>query len=120
MSNELPESVQDVLDDNATFEPAAVAAVRKFARSKPFQGTDAERLAKFNTCAAELSAAYGLEPWTVVMGFRSELDHEHHRLVLKKLSVVTFLHAMGAARGLPVFGRFRFSLNLFKRFFPRS
>jgi hypothetical protein len=116
-------SVADVLDDGATFEPAALAAVRGLARGKTWQGTDAERLAKFNECAAALAAAYRFQAWTVALAdaaHPASIDEEHHVLTVDRLSVVTFLNFMGHARGHDAVGALRWSINIFRRCFPRS
>lgn len=120
LPSDLPQRVEDVLDDNATFEPAALAAVRELARAKPWQGDDAARLEKLNACAARLAAAYGHEVWTVRLGSAPAVDQSARVVVLTKPSVVTFLHFMAAARGLSPFGCFRWSVNIFRRCFPRS
>jgi hypothetical protein len=115
--------VADVLDDGATFEPAALAAVRDLARGKPWQGTDAERLVKFNACAAALAAAYRFQPWTIALADEShpaQIDEASHVLTVDRLSVVTFLHFMALARGQNVVGAMRWSINIFRRCFPRS
>lgn len=120
MPHDIPQSVEDVLDDNATFEPAALAAVRELARAKPWQGTDEERLAKLNACAAKLADAYGHEHWTFELGPVPRANPLNHVVTIHKLSVVTFLNYMAQLRGQNPFGAYRWSLNLFKRCFPRS
>jgi hypothetical protein len=117
---DIPNSVEDVLDDNATFDPAALAAVKALARSKPWQGTDEERVAKFNACAAALAAAYSIPAWTVKLGDVAGVDPVDRVLTMEKLSVVTFLNAMTLARGCTPFAAFRWSINIFRRCFPRS
>lgn len=126
----MPRTVADVLDDNATFEPAALAAARQLARAKPWRGSVTERLAKFNTAVTNLSAAYSLPPLAVVREGESDgpiagrIDPQRRLIVYPAdtewLSVVTLLHLFSAVRGLNTFGRFRWSINLFRRCFPIS
>jgi hypothetical protein len=119
----LPDSVQDVIDDNATFEPAVLAAVKTLRRSHAWQGTPEERLAKQQACCDAILAAYGLEPVTLALRGHRVYKWDAEKRVLQlgeHLSVVTFLHAMAAVRGANAFGRFRWSINLFRRVFPRS
>jgi hypothetical protein len=119
MDGDLP-NVADILDDNATFDPAALAAVRELARSRPWRGDDAERLAKLNACAAKLAAAYQHDAWTFALGLTPSIDREQRVVTLSKPSVVTFLNIMALVRGQSMVGAFRWSINIFKRCFPRS
>ncbi|MBV8780748.1 MAG: hypothetical protein JO353_05060 [Phycisphaerae bacterium] len=113
-------TVDDVLDDHATFAPGALAAVRAFARSKPWAGSNDERLAKFNACLARLCEAYGMPQWMMELGDRPSINFATHRFVHTRLSVVTFLHSFAIARGQSDFSRFRWSINMFRRCFPAS
>src|SRR4051812_47332735 len=70
--DDYPPSVHEVVDDNMTFKPAALAAVRLLARSKPWAGSLDERHEKFRKLYADLSAAYGIEPPRLIFGN----DHE--------------------------------------------
>lgn len=121
----MPHTVAEVISDRSRFDPAALAAVKALARSKPWQGTNAERLEKFRTCAAAVAVAYGFNPPDVVISDADGFEPTTNRIVLtEKLSVVTFLHILAIARDpqltLGLRERFRWSLNLFKRCFPRS
>ena len=60
--HDYPKSVEEILDPKMTFKPEALRAVRRFAKSKPWQGTYAERLDKFETLLADLSSCYGIQP----------------------------------------------------------
>jgi hypothetical protein len=123
-----PATVAEVLSDNATFNPNALRAVRAFRRSKPWRGTVDERIAKFRTLNAALAAAYGipepdLRPCLIDSGVAGNgmYSPSNHLIVLAgKLSVVTFLHEFGHARGFGERGACRWSINLFRRMFPRS
>jgi hypothetical protein len=124
-----PSSIAEILDDRRTFKPAALRAVRRFARSKPWRGTTEERKAKFRRLNRELARAYGIARPRLVF-CRVEDDPEvgngsyqplAHTITLSgKLSVVTYLHEFGHARGYGERGACRFSVNLFRRVFPRS
>jgi hypothetical protein len=110
-----------------TFNPAALRAVRALARSKPWQGTLGQRRHKFRRCLAALSAAYGIaEPRLDFVGgggesFASRYEPARHRIVLwGRLSVVTFLHEFAHAKGADERQACRWSVNLFRRCFPRS
>ena len=122
-----PATVAEVLDPALQFNPAVLRAVRAFARSKPWCGTLGRRRKKFRQCLADLATAYGIpEPRLDFIGgggesFASCYRPAEHRIILRgRLSVVTFLHEFGHARGLDERQTCRWSLNLFRRCFPRS
>jgi hypothetical protein len=121
--------VQEVLDPALRFKPAALRAVRAFARSKPWRGTIARRKAKFRRLNRHLAAAYGIaRPRLVFAGVeagtpsgRSNYRPATHTITLAgTLSVVTYLHEFGHARGFDERQTCRWSINLFRRCFPRS
>lgn len=117
-----PNSGADVLDDRARFRPEAIRACRRLARGKPWRGTVRERLAKFRACLRGLAAAYGI-PCPRLRYLPASFDCYRERdntIVLAKLSVVTLLHEFAHARGFDERRACRFSLNLFRRVFPRS
>jgi hypothetical protein len=124
-----PATVQEVLDPALKFKPAALRAVRAFAQSKPWSGSLAERKDKFHKVNAELAAAYGIaEPRLVVQGVeinahsgRSNYQPATHTITLVgKLSVLTYLHEFAHARGYDERQACRWSINLFRRSFPRT
>jgi hypothetical protein len=118
-----PASVAEVLDPAMTFRPAALRAVRALARSRPWRGSVAVRALKLQACLIELSAAYGLRlpALSVVPGAADCYRPAAHEIVLgERLSVVTFLHEFAHARGHDERQACRWSLNLFRRCFPRS
>jgi len=55
-----PTTVAEILDDQATFEPACLAAMRAFKRAKPWEGNFHERASKLQVLNRELARAYGL------------------------------------------------------------
>lgn len=116
-----PATVAEVLDDRMTFRPAALAAVRQLARAKPWQGSPAERLAKLQACLQSLAAAYDLPcPSLKVRVTACYLPHRNRIQLTSSLSVVTLLHEFAHARGFDERQACRWSLNLFRRCFPRS
>jgi hypothetical protein len=122
-------TVESVINPRVKLNRAAYAVVRAFRRSKAWQGTYEERLVKFTALAAGLSDAYGLDPVRIVFHgvenrdrpgdglFHSEEDTIH---LIGKLSVVTFLHCFGRARGQTKGEAFAWSLSIFKKMFPVS
>jgi hypothetical protein len=123
-------TVESVLDARVKLNRLAFAAVRTFRRSKAWQGTYEERLVKFQALAAGLSDAYGIDPAVTLRfhgtedrtrpgngGFDANTNTVH---LIGKLSVVTFLHSFGHARGMDTMEAFRWSLSVFKKMFPVS
>jgi hypothetical protein len=124
-----PRTVREVLSRRQTYRPATLRAVRAFARSKPWRGTLKQRAAKFSALHFELCRVYGR---SIRLTFR--IDESRHsgsscyrpseqRIILngRLLSVVTYLHEFAHA----LYGRSertacRWSINLFRRCFPRS
>jgi hypothetical protein len=124
-----PATVEQVLDPAMTFKPAALRAVRMFARSKPWRGSIAQRKEMFRRLNRALAAAYGIaEPRLVFAGVeagapsgRSSYRPLFHTITLAgRLSVVTYLHEFAHARGADERQACRWSINLFRRCFPRS
>lgn len=123
-----PNRVEDVLDPAITFDPKVVRTVERFARSKPWRGTRAQRQTKFRRLHLELARAYGISPPRLL--FAGSIDTDSGRscymprldtIVLHGLSVVTFLHEWGhKLHGRSEYEACRWSINLFRRCFPRS
>lgn len=119
-----PATVAEVLSDRITYKPAALAAVRDLARAKPWQGSVLMRLAKIERCNAALAAAYGIPAPTIRV--RASRGGDCYRPasntieLSSRISVVTFLHEFGHARGFDERQTCRWSINLFRRCFPRS
>jgi hypothetical protein len=123
-----PATVQEVLDPAMRFKLAALRAVRVFARRKPWRGTVARRKAKFARLNRDLAAAYGLaEPRLAFRGVEANAPSgaSHYRpathtiTLAGRLSVLTYLHEFAHARGGDERRACRWSLNLFRRCFPR-
>jgi len=121
-----PNSVKHVIDMHARYKPEVLRAVKEFARSRPWRGTAHERLQKFREVNEYLGAAYKIVPPRLNFVKASAGNGAYfpslHMIVLEgKLSVVTYLHEFAHA----VFGpceikACKWSINLFRRCFPRS
>ncbi len=126
-----PTSVQEVIVDNKKYRAAALRAVKKFAKSKPWCGTLSERQIKFRRLNHDLAAAYGVAEPHVVFGGMPAIGGDSgsscyipavQAIILRgKLSVVTYLHEFAHH----LFGgnerkACRWSINLFRRCFPLS
>lgn len=127
--NSYPATAQECLHPNAKFRPAVLRAVRTFRRAKPWRGTQQERIIKFAHLHQQLCQIYRLpvELRFSIGAAESDSGHSHYspaarQIVLSgRLSVITYLHEFAHAR----FGRSErkavtWSLNLFRRTFPRS
>lgn len=116
-----------LVDDQRRFPAAVLRATRAFARSKPWRGTIPERKEKFQAAAESLGKACGITPPSLLFG-NVEADRCSGASALRgdtitlrgRLSVVTLLNLMAAAKGLDGAERFGWSLSLFKRCFPIS
>jgi hypothetical protein len=124
-----PRTVAEVLDDGAKYPGAVLRAVKAFRRCKPWRGPLERRITYFRTLCADLARAYGIpEPRLVFAdlesgsfsGFSSYQPATHTITLHGKLSVVTFLHEFAHARGADERQAVRWSVNLFRRCFPRS
>jgi len=127
--SDYPRSVVEVLDQSMTFNPSALRAVQSFAQSHPWRGTIDERHQKFRRLHDDLCRVYGLNPQP-----RLDLGNDYatcsgnsyfipalNVIVLRgRLSVVTYLHEIGHARGMNERRAARWSINLFRRCFPKS
>jgi hypothetical protein len=128
MSHDYPKTIAEILDPQMTFKPEALRAVRRFAKSKPWQGTYAERLDKFETLLADLSSCYGIQPPTLSVDGCEDGDSGRscfipavNTIILRgHLSVVTFLHEFEHVLGKDEREACRWSVNLFRRCFPKS
>lgn len=116
--NNYPRTVAEVIRPSK-YKRATKAAVRAFARSKPWKG---DRVAKFRAVHAELCRVYGIEARLVFNPLVPACYSPSTRTInLPHPSVVSYLHEFAHA----VFGSCevkacRWSINLFRIFFPRS
>jgi hypothetical protein len=136
--------VAEVLDDRMTFSPACLEAMRAFRRGNPWLGNFQQRACKLHALNRDLSRAYDLRPGPELVCVPGDTigrelatqrgiqlygadcyDRDANRIELHAdsmghLSVVTYLHEFGHARGLDEWQTCRWSVNLFRRIFPRS
>ena len=126
-----PRSVDDVLDDAMTFKRTTLAALREFARSKPWRGSLGQRKRKFLKLRDALAAAYAIpKPRVRFRGIdgsgsgesscRRQAEGPATITLRGRLSVVTFLHEFRHALGGDEWQATQWSANLFRRCFPRS
>ena len=123
-----PATVVEILDDQMTFSNDLLQAVQRFALSKPWQGSTELRQEKFRQLNRSMAAACGIEIPKLVFGRLdggnaggSRYTPRIHRIVIVgKLSVVTFLHEFGHALGFDERKACRWSINLFRKCFPRE
>ncbi|NQT91430.1 MAG: hypothetical protein HQ559_01620 [Lentisphaerae bacterium] len=116
------------IDDNLKYRSATTDAVDVFKRSHPYRGTLVERKRKFRSLHRKLNAVYGrrtklntrLVDGEGHSGSSNYSPHDDRITLSGKLSVVTYLHEYAHALGRDERGACRWSLNLFKRAFPRS
>jgi hypothetical protein len=128
MPNEYPDTVVEVIDDKMTFPPEVIRVASELARSRPWTGTLAERKEKFRQAAVDLAVALGIRPPELRFGRidgsfsgASYYEPRHHRVVLSgRLSIITMFHEVGHALGFGERQATAFSVNLFKRCFPRQ
>jgi hypothetical protein len=121
-------TVAALVNDRKTFKPEVITAAKAYARSKPWQGTIEERQTKLKTFHEALCAAYELTIGIEFVELRAEavtggvaVSRDPLQIVLQgKVSVVNYLHAFAKARGVGPRERFSWSINLFKRCFPKS
>ena len=124
-----PATVAEVIRPQRKYKPEVLAALREFRSSKPWRGTVAERKLKFGALHAALTRIYG-RPVRLEFSV-GEIETERgngyctadrRTIVLTgKLSVVTYLHEFSHA----IFGPDErqacdWSINLYRRIFPRS
>jgi hypothetical protein len=116
-----PTTVAEVLSSTRTYRPEALRALRAFRSAKPWRGTEAERRTKFRRLHRELCRVYGVRPsltfWAREVACYVPMQN---RINLPQLSVVTYLHEFVHARGADERQACRWSINLFRRVFPRS
>jgi len=123
-----PATVVEILDDRMTFRPAALRAMREFRASHPWRGDNDQRKAKFQELVVALAEAYQIAAPELLFdrldgssSGASSYDPSRHRIVLRgRLSVITLLHEFAHARGMSERAAVRWSVNLFRRVFPRS
>lgn len=127
--NAYPRHITELDLDSIGFPPAAIEAMRRLARSRPWRGTADERKQKLLALNAALAAAYGIPAPRVVFALADERSDRScyipalQTVILRgrNLSVISFTHEwfhhlLGSSEPDVC----RHSLALFKRCFPRS
>ncbi len=123
-----PATVIEILDDQMTFSNDLLQAVQKFAEWKPWKGSTDSRKEKFRQLNRSMAAACRIKLPKLIFG---ELDggstgdshyrpQSHRIIIVGKLSVVTFLHEFAHALGHGEREACRWSINLFRKCFPRQ
>ncbi len=127
-----PDTVAECLSDRTKYRRGVIAAVKEFRRVGPWQGTLEEREGKFRRLNEALAGAYGILAPRLrfekidgsFSGASSCLrggDGRPAVITMRgRLSVVTFLHEFAHALGKDERGACRWSINLFRRVFPRQ
>lgn len=122
-----PASVAECIEER-TYKPETVAAVRDFRRSKPWRGDWIQQVSKLAELHRRLIVAYDLTTRLdfsasgadVSSGSSSYCSVTNTITLQGRLSVVTYLHEFAHALGYGEQGACRWSINLFRRFFPQS
>lgn len=124
----IPRHIQGILNQRQRFSAETLAAVREFRAEKPWRGNIKERQAKLLALHAKLADQYGLKTTVMFNGVGADrpsdasyFDDRKNAIVMKgRISVVTYLHLLCAARGFERVRCVSWSLQLFKRMFPLS
>ena len=127
-----PDTVAECLSDGTKYRRGVIAAVKAFKRSGPWRGSIEERKAKFHRLNEALSEAHGTPAprlrferidgsFSGASSCARRGDGRPAVITMRgRLSVVTFLHEFAHALGKNERGACRWSINLFRRVFPRQ
>ncbi len=123
-----PATVVEVLDDQMSFPSDLLQAVQRFASSKPWEASTQSRQEKFRQLNRSMAGPCGIEPPRLVFekldggstGGSHYMPRDHRIVLTGKLSVVTFLHEFAHALGYGEKAACRWSINLFRKCFPRQ
>lgn len=119
--NVYPDTVAECIDDKLKFRQDTADAILRFKKIFPWRGTIRERRAKLRYLNRQLCGIYGID---VRMVFNRQTlscyKPSLNLIILSDCSVVTYLHEFAHALGRRETGACRWSLNLFKRYFPKS
>lgn len=127
--HDYPNSVDELDLTAVELSPAVLTAVRRFARSRPWRGSLAERKVKFRAAIRRICRAAGIPaPRTrfqinqnVSSGSSCYLFGAHAIILRGRLSVITTLHEVGhALHGRSEQMACAWSLAYFRACFPRS
>jgi hypothetical protein len=126
-----PKTVAECIDDNLKYKIGVYAAIKQFRNSQPWKGSQEEMQAKFQMLNAELAGIYKIDKPNLVFVKQFPagpccITNSKPAVIMMEetkdgnYSVVAFLHEFGHSIGLDEKGTCRWSLNLFKRFFPKA
>lgn len=127
--NQYPASVSEVIDPKFVFKSQTIEAMKKFAQSKPWRGTDCEKMLKLAALNSDLSKIYRIRPPALCftpnltnMNALGVYDRNQNVIFLdeNRISVITYLHEFGHALGKNEWDTCKWSINLFKRTFPKT
>lgn len=116
-----------MFQEDILFRKPTHKAMYAFKRLRPYRGSDHEKLVKFITLNAKLSKIYGIQVPKLVQGVmdggpsgQSSYSPGTHTITLRgKYSVITYLHEFGHSRGMDEHDTVIWSVNLFRKIFPR-
>jgi hypothetical protein len=116
-----PDTVEECIDDTLKFRKDTINEINRFKRFLPWRGTVRERRAKLRYLNRQLCGIYGINV-RIVFNRQTPSCYKPslNLIVLEDCSVVTYLHEFAHAMGRNEKGACRWSLNLFKRYFPKS
>ncbi len=123
-----PATVVEVLDEEITYPDELLCVLRIFAASNPWKGSLRTRQRKFRQLNHLMAVVCRIDEPLLAFG---RLDggssgasyytaRDHRILITGRLSVVTFLHEFGHALGFDEKAACRWSINLFRKCFPRQ
>ena len=124
-------TVADLINPQKRFAPEVLQAIKAYRRSKPWQGTLDERMAKLLTLHQALCTHYQIEATLILLPGRELPDGQgmgnaaYNRqtqtiYLAGRPSLVSYLHTFTRARGAGRREAFVWSLTLFSRMFKRS
>lgn len=122
-------SPDDVLHPPMKLRMGVLAAARKLKKSKPWSGSEDERIGKFNVFVGDICKVYGVTPpvldITGVEGGEPSdgsyyVPMTHVVYLRGRLSVITILHELANALSRNEYWACRWSLSLFRLVFPRQ
>ena len=128
---EYPKTVAECIDDDLKYRPGVYAAVKAFKKSKPWEGTDKEMQAKMLSLNEELAKIYEVDAPNLVFVKKFPVGpccfptSKPAVIMLQptkngSYSVVAYLHEFGHVLGKDEHETCRWSINLFKRIFPKQ
>jgi len=128
MVRNYPETVVEILDDEINYPDELLCVMRIFSASKPWSGSLEARKCKFTDVNRMMATACRIDKPTLTFGVLNGgssgssyyMPGEHRINLTGKLSVVTFLHEFGHALGMDEQDACKWSINLFRKCFPKQ